>query len=214
MPTSSGRRDGDRPVQRRVLVVVGGLPGSGKTTLLRRLLAERQPGVTGVDSEHVTARLREAGLGLPYGVLRPAVHAWHRLRVLRVIAGGAPVVVLTDPWTAPRWRAAVLRAAARSGRAVTVVWVEASVEEAARGQAARGRAISERAMRRHRERAARDRPDRAALGVDRRRAARLTLAELLGDAAAGSLSVTEVALSRPAGGLGLRHPDVGPRPGL
>ena len=99
-----------------VLVVVGGLPGSGKTTLLRRLLAERDPGVLGLDSEDVAARLQAAAPPVPYRRLRPLVHVWHRLRVLRVVAGPAPVVVLTDPWTRRWWRAAVLSAARRAGR--------------------------------------------------------------------------------------------------
>ena len=100
-----------------VLVVVGGLPGSGKTTLLRRLLAEGAPGVVGLDSEDVAARVQAVAVRVPYRVVRPLVHAWHRVRVLRVVAGPAPVVVLTDPWTRPWWRAVVLRTARhRAGR--------------------------------------------------------------------------------------------------
>ncbi|TFV66967.1 UNVERIFIED_ORG: Zeta toxin [Bacillus sp. AZ43] len=166
-----------------VLVVIGGLPGSGKTTLLRRLLAERAAGVAGLDSEQVAERLRRAGIGLPYRYLRPWVHLLHRVRVLGRIGGRTPVVVLTDPWTDPRWRRAVLGAAARAGRRVRLVWIDASPEVAAGGQSARGRAISGRAMRRHVQRALHQHPAGAAadaLVVDRGRAARLTLVGVLG----------------------------------
>jgi hypothetical protein len=128
----------------------------------------------------VTTRLRSAGLRLPYRVLRPWVHAWHRWHVLRAIGGCAPVVLLTDPWTGPRWRAAVLRAAARAGRSVRLVEVAVSPELAVRGQSSRGRAISERSMRRHIHRRHRFPLAAGDLVVDRRRATRLTLDEVLG----------------------------------
>jgi len=129
-----------------VLVVVGGLPGSGKTTLLRRLLAGRDPGVVGLDSEDVAARLQTVAPPVPYRVVRPLVHAWHRVRVLRVVAGPAPVVVLTDTWTRPWWRAAVLSAARRAGRSVRLVLLDASRELAESGQTARERAIPARSI--------------------------------------------------------------------
>ncbi|WNV77133.1 ATP-binding protein [Geodermatophilus sp. DSM 44513] len=130
-----------------MLVVVGGLPGSGKTTLLRRLVAERVPGVVGLDSEDVAARVHAPGV--PYRLVRPLVHAWHRVRVLRAVAGPAPVVVLTDPWTRPWWRAAVLGTGRRAGRSVRLVLLDASQELAESGQTARGRQIPARSMRRH-----------------------------------------------------------------
>ena len=177
-----------------VLVVVGGLPGSGKTTLLRRLLGERDPGVVGLDSEDVAARLQDVAPAVPYRLVRPLVHACHRVRVLRVVAGPAPVVVLTDPWTRPWWRAAVLSAARRAGRSVRLVLLDASRELAESGQTARGRAIPARSMHRH---ATRWRtllrsvagPDggagpAAVTVVDRPRADRLTLADVLGRPAA------------------------------
>jgi ABC-type cobalamin/Fe3+-siderophores transport system ATPase subunit len=165
---------------RPVLVVIGGLPGSGKTTLLRRLRAAQVPGVVGYDSEDVAERFRRAGVRVPYRLLRPWVHAWHRLRVLRGIASSAPVVVLTDPWNRAGWRAVVLRAAARSGRDVRLVVVDASPAEAAAGQAARGRALSPAAMRRHAGRTAGRVADAAgALVLDRTEAARLPPARLL-----------------------------------
>ncbi|WP_448624295.1 AAA family ATPase [Geodermatophilus sp. URMC 64] len=176
---------------RAVLVVIGGLPGSGKTTLLRRLLADAPAGVAGFDSEQVTARLRAAGVALPYRLLRPWVHLWHRRRVLRGLRSGAPVVVLTDPWTSDRWRTAVRRAAAQAGRSVRLVLLDASPELARSGQAARGRRISPRAMARHAARwdhvlvqAAGDRlPGIASAAVvDREEADRLTLDAVLGEA--------------------------------
>ena len=171
------RSDHGRPV----LVVIGGLPGSGKTTLLRRLLAEQVPGVTGLDSEFVAEEFRRAGPGLPYRFLRPWVHVVHRWRVLRTVCGGGPVVVLTDPWTSDRWRAAVLRSAAAAGRRVRLVHLDAGPELAAAGQSARGRVLSARAMRRHLERSSRAEaaPERDVLVVDRRGSDVLTLAEIL-----------------------------------
>ena len=187
-PAASGHRGPNG-----VLVVVGGLPGSGKTTLLRRLLAEGAPGVVGLDSEDVAARVQAVAVRVPYRVVRPLVHAWHRVRVLRVVAGPAPVVVLTDPWTRPWWRAAVLRSARRAGRSVRLVLLDASRELAESGQAARGRGIPARSMHRHATRwgallqevAGPDGggPD-AVTVVDRVRAGRLTLADLLGRSAA------------------------------
>jgi predicted kinase len=192
-PIAAGgaRRNG---VPQGVLVVVGGLPGSGKTTLLRRLLAERDPGVVGLDSEDVAARLQAVAPSVPYRLVRPLVHVWHRVRVLRAVAGPAAVVVLTDPWTRPWWRAAVLAATRRAGRPVRLVLLDASREVAESGQTARGRAIPARSMRRH---AIRWRtllrsvagPDggagpAAVTVVDRPRADRLTLADVLGRPAA------------------------------
>ena len=177
-----------------VLVVIGGLPGAGKTTLLRRLLAQEQPGVAGFDSEQVTTRLRDAGVRVPYRLLRPVVHFRHRWRVLRGIGGAVPVVVLTDPWTRAAWRAVVLRAARRAGRSVRLVLIDAPPKLARSGQTARGRTISARRMRRHTLRWARLLQTGAsrdgvggvvsAVVVDRDEAGRLTLAEILGRPAA------------------------------
>ena len=172
----------------RVLLVLGGLPGSGKTTLMRRLLAERVPGVVGVDSEQVAAALHRTGLRVPYRLLRPWVHAWHRVRVLRALGGAAVVVVLTDPWTSPAWRSLVLRTARGAGRSVRVVLLDATPEQARHGQAVRGRALPARMMRRHTARwgavldaAGEDRPGVGrAVVVDRVAATALTLSDVLG----------------------------------
>jgi hypothetical protein len=184
MPTAPALTAPTRPAAAdgRVLVVIAGLPGSGKTTLLRRLLGRGVPGVAAHDSEQVAARLRNP-LRLPYRVLRPWVHLRHRVGVLRGIGGPAPVVVLTDPWTSRIWRAAVLRAAAAAGRSVRLVLLVVPRELAESGQAARGRRIPARRMRRHAARWARllqdPGPGEVRL-VDRERAGRTTLAEVLG----------------------------------
>jgi hypothetical protein len=133
----------------RLLVLIGGLPGAGKTRLLSRLLDPSPAGVVGLDSEQVTDRLRDAGISAPYGLLRPAVHAWHRLRVRRAIAGAAPVVVVTDPLTRPRRRRALISAGRRSGREVRVVLLDVPPEAAVRGQERRHRTVSPRSMARH-----------------------------------------------------------------
>ncbi len=167
----------------RALVVVGGLPGGGKTTMVRRLLGDGVPGVASLDSEQVAARWR-TGSRVPYRLVRPLVHTQHRLRVLRALTGPAPVVVLADPWTSRWWRPVVVGTARAAGRAVRLVLIDVSPEDAAEGQRIRGRRIPEGRMRRHGLRWARllrsavEGPD--VLVLDRLRAARLTLAELLG----------------------------------
>lgn len=169
-----------------VLVVVGGLPGSGKTTLLRRWLAGAEQGrtgprVVGLDSEDVAALMRRVTARVPYRLLRPAVHLLHRWRVLRAVAGPAPVVVLTDPWTSFRWRTAVLGAARDAGRTVRVVLLDVPAAEARDGQTARGRSLSDRAMERHAARwpALLDSAGDGALRVGRADADRLELAQVL-----------------------------------
>ncbi|MGY1710779.1 AAA family ATPase [Geodermatophilus sp. SYSU D00758] len=175
----------------RLLVVIGGLPGSGKTTLLRRVLAETPPGVVGRDSEQVAGALRDAGVGLPYGLLRPLVHLLHRARVLLTLAGPAPVVVLTDPWTGRGWPAAVRAVARWSGRPLRLVLLDVPQRTAEDGQAERRRQVSARAMRRHgagwaQVLAAAGVPGAGpVLVVDRRGADALTPTGLLGRAPAG-----------------------------
>ncbi|RZU31855.1 AAA family ATPase [Blastococcus saxobsidens] len=101
-------------------------------------------------------------------LLRPWVQMVHRWQVLRVVAGPAPVVLLTDPWTGAGWRAAVLRAAARAGRSVRVVLLDVPAEVAERGQRERVAALG-------------DRPDGGDVRVvDRAAADRLDLAVVLG----------------------------------
>lgn len=133
----------------RVLVLIGGLPGAGKTRLLARLLEHAPAEVQGLDSEQVTTRLYRLGLRLPYRLLRPVVHALHRVRVRWVLRGRRPVVVLTDPLTSARRRDSVLRSARRAGREIRLVLVDVDPAEALRGQAERRRGLGPRAMARH-----------------------------------------------------------------
>ena len=137
------------PAARRRLVLIGGLPGAGKTRLLSTLLDPAPPGVLGLDSEQVAERLRSAGVPGPYRLLRPVVHAWHRLRVRRAIAGPVPVVVVTDPLTRGRRRAVLLDAAARAGRPVRLVLLDVDEAEAVEGQRSRSRVRGARSMARH-----------------------------------------------------------------
>ncbi|MCF6509597.1 ATP-binding protein [Blastococcus sp. MG754426] len=190
VPTATGRRGAPPGRPGRVLVVVGGLPGSGKTTLLRRLLAGGARPVTALDSEDVAARVRRAAPGVPYRLLRPWVHAWHRWRVLRVVAGDAPLVVLTDPWTSRGWRGLVVLTAGRSGRALRLVLLDVPPRVARDGQRARGRTIPDGRMRRHatrwrrclaRARTAPAGSGHAVLVLDRQAAGELTWPAALGE---------------------------------
>ena len=146
----------------RSLVVLAGLPGAGKTTLLRRLDAHGAPEVRALDSEEVADRLRRIAPHVPYGVLRPAVHGLHLLRVLREVRTPVSCVLTTDPMTSPL-RRSLLRLVARSrGRSLAVVLVEATAQQARTGQRARGRTLGRRRMAQHVSRAdrLRDRPER------------------------------------------------------
>jgi hypothetical protein len=105
--------------------------------------------VVGLDSEQVTERFRDAGMRGLYRFVRPTVHAWHRLRVRRAIAGPDPVVVVTDPLTSARRRIALLRAAQRSGRPVRLVLLDVDEAQALQGQRRRRRLRSARSMARH-----------------------------------------------------------------
>jgi hypothetical protein len=168
------------------LVVIGGLPGAGKTTLLRRLAAGSLPGVRSLDPEDVAGGaavlLGRVRAEVPYRLLRPAVHAWHLLRVAAAASGPDGVVVTTDPLTGPA-RLLLFRAVARlTGRSLHLVLVDATVPEAMSGQAARGRRLPPGRMARHVRR------------WRRRRARLLTTGRL-----AGGAPVAVVRRSGPAG---------------
>ncbi len=139
------------PPGERLLVLIGGLPGAGKTRLLTRLLDGDGDGgaIRGLDSQYVAERLRDSGVRLPYRLLRPAVHAWHRPAVRRAIRGQAPVVLVTDPLTSARRRAALVAAGRRSGRRVRVLLLDVPPEAAVRGQELRNRTVGARSMARH-----------------------------------------------------------------
>jgi hypothetical protein len=140
------------PPEERLLVLIGGLPGAGKTRLLTRLLdgdSDDGGAIRGLDSEYVAKRLRDSGVRLPYRLLRPAVHAWHRVAVRRAIRGQAPALLVTDPLTSARRRAALVAAGRRSGRRVLVLLLDVPPEAAVRGQELRHRTVGARSMARH-----------------------------------------------------------------
>lgn len=137
---------GCRPVLRfpgSALVVVAGLPGAGKTTLLRRV--GPGSGAAVHDPELLRDRLPR---WLPYGLVRPAVHLWHRRRVHRALREPGPLLV-HEPAFRPGGRRWLLRAAAATGRPVHLVVVSASPAEARDGQQARGRWVSGRRFAAH-----------------------------------------------------------------
>jgi hypothetical protein len=179
----------DDSASHRRLVLIGGLPGAGKTRLLTRLLADDGEALCGLDSEYVAERLRDSGVRLPYRLLRPGVHTWHRLTVRWAIRGPAPLVVVTDPLTSARRRAALIEAGRRAGREVRLVLLAVPPETARRGQELRHRTLGARSMARHdrgwRALLAQTRTDGGVPGadgtvvLDRERAEKLSLAELL-----------------------------------
>jgi hypothetical protein len=135
--------------------VVAGLPGAGKSTALEHL-SGRGPtaGLLVLDSASVRAWLQPRFARIPYPVLRPVVHAVHRVRILvSVLADRRPVVV-HEPATRPGSRR-VLRFLARcSGRPARLVWIEVPGDLALRGQVDRRRVVRRRAFGRHLRRVA------------------------------------------------------------
>jgi len=126
------------------LVVVAGLPGSGKSTLMRRCARARV-----IDSQH-TRQLFDGRLpGLPYALYRPLVRLLHYRRLSRALAGGGPLVV-HDCGTLPWVRHWLARTAARQGRRLHLILLDATPVEAVEGQRARGRRVSAYAFARHR----------------------------------------------------------------
>ncbi|WP_329491099.1 ATP-binding protein [Kitasatospora sp. NBC_01246] len=132
------------------LLVVSGLPGSGKSTLMRRCV--RAPLV---DSQQVREEYAARVPGwLPYAAYRPLVRAAHYRRLRRAVLAGGPLAV-HDCGTLPWVRYWLGRAAARQGRRVHLIVLDASAEEARDGQHARGQRVSAYAFARHRESARR-----------------------------------------------------------
>ncbi|AUY53927.1 ATP-binding protein [Streptomyces sp. CB01881] len=132
------------------LLVVSGLPGSGKSTLMRRCITARL-----VDSQQVRAEYAARLPGwLPYFVYRPLVRAAHYRRLRRAVLDGGPLAV-HDCGALPWVRGWLVRAAARQGRRVHLILLDASADEARGGQHARGQRVSAYAFARHRESARR-----------------------------------------------------------
>ncbi|MEE1825587.1 AAA family ATPase [Streptomyces sp. BE20] len=128
------------------LLVVSGLPGSGKSTLMRRCVRTLL-----VDSQQVREEYAARVPGwLPYAVYRPVVRVAHYRRLRRAVLAGGPLAV-HDCGAVPHVRQWLVREAARQGRRVHLILLDASAEEAREGQQARGQAVSAYAFARHRE---------------------------------------------------------------
>ncbi|MFE4974762.1 AAA family ATPase [Kitasatospora sp. NPDC056651] len=127
------------------LLVVTGLPGSGKSTLMRRCV--RAPLI---DSQSVREQYAARLPGrLPYVFYRPLARLAHYRRLRRAVLDGGPLAVHdcgTQPWV----RRGLVRAAARQGRRVHLLLLDADPAEALDGQRRRGRGVSRYAFARHR----------------------------------------------------------------
>ncbi|GAA2115402.1 AAA family ATPase [Kitasatospora saccharophila] len=126
------------------VLVVSGLPGSGKSTLMRRCARAAV-----IDSQHTRAAFARALPGVPYALYRPLVRLAHYLRLRAAVRAGGPLVV-HDCGTLPWVRRALARAAARQGRRLHLLLLDASPAQAADGQRRRGRRVSRYAFARHR----------------------------------------------------------------
>ncbi|MGW7583796.1 AAA family ATPase [Kitasatospora sp. NPDC054768] len=126
------------------LLVVTGLPGSGKSTLMRRCV--RAPLIDSqLVREEYAARLPGR---LPYALYRPLARLAHYRRLRRAVLDGGPLAVHdcgTQPWV----RAWLVRAAARQGRRVHLLLLDADPAEALDGQRRRRRGVSRYAFARH-----------------------------------------------------------------
>ncbi|MFE7524551.1 AAA family ATPase [Kitasatospora sp. NPDC057542] len=127
------------------LLVVTGLPGSGKSTLMRRCV--RAPLIDSqLVREEYAARLPGR---LPYALYRPLARLAHYRRLRRAVLDGGPLAVHdcgTQPWV----RAWLVGAAARQGRRVHLLLLDADPAEALDGQRRRRRGVSRYAFARHR----------------------------------------------------------------
>jgi predicted kinase len=148
------------------LVVVGGLPGAGKTCALDQLSARgARAGVVVLDSDGVRRAMRSRLSPVPYPLLRPVVHAVHRIRIaVSAVADRRPLVV-HEPATRRRVRAALLVLARLTGRDARLVWVEVTPETALHGQVDRARVVRSRAFRCHLRSVSRHHPAHAASGA-------------------------------------------------
>ncbi|GAA5022049.1 AAA family ATPase [Kitasatospora paranensis] len=140
------------------LVAVTGLPGSGKSTLMRR--CARAPLV---DSQLVRERYEQRLPLLPYALYRPLVRLEHYRGLRRAVEAGGPLVV-HDCGSLPWVRDWLARTAARQGRRLHLILLDATADQAADGQRARGREVSRYAFLRHRRATARLHAELAAAG--------------------------------------------------
>ncbi|MER8104094.1 AAA family ATPase [Kitasatospora sp. NPDC094016] len=142
------------------LLVVSGLPGSGKSTLMRRCV--RAPLVDSqLVREEYAARLPGR---LPYAFYRPLARIAHYRRLRRAVLAGGPLAV-HDCGSLSWVRLWLTRTAARQGRRVHLLLLDAEPAEAREGQQSRGQSVSRYAFLRHR--AAVDRLRRRLTGAGR-----------------------------------------------
>lgn len=142
-------RSSHPPAPPRMVVVLGGLPGAGKTTAISRMPTGSVSGVVVLDPEQVTTALRRAGVTVRYPALRPLVHGWHLIRVIKQLAGDARCVLTTDPLTGRARRLLLAGIGRATGRTVHVFLLDVAAPEALRGQHRRGRTLRAGRMSRH-----------------------------------------------------------------
>lgn len=135
-------------IERRSLLVVGGLPGAGKSTLLRATMADGP--ITVLDTDQVRARLLSlVPAGTPYSWYRPLVHLLHRARLVSSAAGVARPLVVHDPATGRTARLAFVLLGVLTRRPRHLLWIDCTVDDALSGQRSRGRVLRGRSFARH-----------------------------------------------------------------
>lgn len=127
-------------IERRSLLVVGGLPGAGKSTLLRGTQASAP--ITVLDTDQVRARLRSLlPAGTPYFWYRPVVHLLHLLRLVDAAVRVARPLVVHDPATGRAARLAFVLLGVLTRRTRHLLWIDCTVDDALSGQRSRGRVL-------------------------------------------------------------------------
>lgn len=131
-------------------VVVAGIPGAGKTTALLELVhAHPRTAVLVLDSDSVRRSIRARLPGVPYLVLRPVLHAVHRVRIAALALTESRPLLIHEPATRPASRAVLVGIARLARRPARLVWIDVDAETARLGQLARGRVIRPGSFRRH-----------------------------------------------------------------
>ncbi|WP_326938496.1 Zeta toxin [Amycolatopsis rifamycinica] len=86
---------------------------------------------------------------VPYRWYRPAVHAWHRVRIVGHALGEDGPVVVHEPSTRASTRALLALVGVVSGRSVRLLFLDVPAEVALAGQRSRGRVVRPRSFARH-----------------------------------------------------------------